>query len=212
MRPIRVSVGPLTAASANNISLSQTPSAGALLLNGSTAGVLDHARQVLFTFAADESGHNFVITGTDINGSVISETVAGTTAGTVATVLSYLTVTRITISADATGALTVGTNGVSSSMWVRFDDWAPSEIAIQCTVSGTVNYTVQQTLDDPNSPNYTLLPAAMTWVNHPDTNLVAATATAQGNYAYMPVFARVVLNSGSGTVTATFLQSAAVQE
>ena len=34
MRPNRVTVGPLTAASANAICLSQTPTAGALTLNG----------------------------------------------------------------------------------------------------------------------------------------------------------------------------------
>ncbi len=219
MRPIRVTAGPFAAGSDNAIALSQTPSgAGALTLNGSLASggvaTMDNPRRVLLTFAANETGHNFVITGADVSGSTISETIAGTTAGTVYSVLDYKTVTSITISAAATGGIKAGTNSIGGSPWVRFDDWAPPEIAIQCTVSGTINYTVQQTLDDPNSPNYTVTPAAVTWVNHPDTNLVSATTTVQGNYAYMPVFARVLVNSSTspGTVTATFLQSANVQE
>lgn len=215
MRPITVTVGPLVAASANNIALSQTPlTAGALTLNGSTAtggvATLDVPRQVLFTFAANETGHNFIVTGTSGTNDVISETVAGTTAGTKATVLSYKTVTSITISAAATGALTVGTNGVADSPWVRLDPWSNSYVSIQCTASGTVNYTVQQTLDDPNSPTNPVLPSAMTWVNSNDTAAVGATGSIQTNYGFTPTWARVLLNSGTGTVVSTFAQTGVV--
>lgn len=210
MNPIVVTVGPLASASANNIALSQTPTVGALTLNGSlvTGGVaiLDKARQVLFTFAANETGHNFVVTGTSWAGDPITETVAGTTAGTVPTVLSYKTVSSIVISANATGAITVGTNAIASSPWVRLDGWANPVVAVQTVVSGTANYTLQQTLDDPNSPTNAVTPSAMTWVNSPDLSMVAATVNAQTYYSAPPVFARIVLNSGSGSVTATFQQ------
>lgn len=206
MRPVRVTVGPLASASANAIALSQTPSAGALALNGALASggvaTLDTARRVLFTFAADETGHSFVVTGTDWQGVVISETVAGTTAGTVYTAQDYKTVTSITISANATGALTVGTNGVASTPPVVLDVYARSTIALQATVTGTVNYTVRQTLDSP----WNIEPESWTWVNHPDTNLVAATSTQQGNYAYPPSMTRITLNSGSGSVVFTVNQ------
>lgn len=215
MRPITVTVGPLAAASANNIALSQTPAgAGALTLNGSTVvagvAVLDNPRLVLLTFAANETGHNLVVTGTNGTNDIISETVAGTTAGTVATVMSYKTVSSITISAAATGALTVGTNGVADSPWVRLDPWANSYISIQCTASGTVNYTLQQTLDDPNSPTNPVLPSAMTWVNSNDTAAVGATGSIQTNYGFTPIWARVLLNSGTGTVVSTFAQTGVV--
>lgn len=211
MRPIVFTVGPLAAASANNIALSQTPTAGALTLNGSTVvngvAVLDNPRQVLFTFAANETGHNFVVSGTNGYGDLVSETVAGTTAGTVATVLSYKTVTSITISANATGALTVGTNGVADSAWIRLDDWALPSTQVQCTVTGTVNYTIQQSQDDPNSPTNPVTPANMTWLNCTDLNLVANTITAQSAYFYTPLFVRLLLNSGSGSVVTTVSQS-----
>jgi len=76
------------------------------------------------------------------------------------------------------------------------------EVGLQVVVSGTVNYTVQQTLDSP----WNIEPESWTWVNHPDTNLVAATSTQQGNYAYPPSMTRITLNSGSGSVVFTVNQ------
>ena len=214
MRPITVTVGPLVAASANAICLSQTPSAGALTLNGASASggvaTLDTARRVLITCTGNESAKTFTISGTSWSGSTQSEILAGTNASTSQSVLDYKTVTSITISATAANALTVGTNAVASSPWVALDSWAMPMTAIQCTVSGTANYTVQQTLDDPNSLISPVAPALVTWVNHPDANLVGASTTVQGNYGYAPVFVKVTLNSGTGVVTATISQASVV--
>lgn len=211
MRPNRVTVGPLAAASANAICLSQTPSAGALTLNGAlvTGGVavLDVARRVLITCAGNESSRTFTITGTSRSGVVQSETITGPNATTAQSVLDYKTVTSITISGNAAGAVTVGTSSVASSAWVQFSGWSDAQVAIQCAASGTVNYTVQQTLDDPNNLTDNVSPASVTWFSHPDINLVAATTSVQGNYGYAPVYARVTINSGTGSVAATFLQA-----
>ncbi len=120
--------------------------------------------------------------------------------------LSYKTVTSIQTSAAVATTVIVGTNTVADSPWLRFDDFAAnSQVSIQCTVSGTANYTVSQTLEDPNFVTNT--PATITWVNHPDTALVAASTTQQGNYGYAPLFSRVTLNSGTGSVTSTFRQA-----
>lgn len=210
MRPITVTVGPLATASVNNIALSQTPTT-AFTLNGSTVvngvAVLDVARRVLFTPAGNEFANFFTITGTDVAGNTITDVVAGGNATATYSAMDFKTVTSITLASAAAGAITVGTNGVASSAWVRLDGWAFPQVSIQCTVSGTVNYTVQQTLDDPNSPTNPVSPYLVTWVNSFDTTVVGATATAQSNYAFVPVFARVLLNSGTGSVTATFLQA-----
>jgi hypothetical protein len=215
MRPVVVTVGPLSAASANTICLSQTPSAGALLINGASASggvaTLDVPRRVLITTTGNESAKTFVITGTDLTGNVVSESVAGPNIGTAFSQIDYKTVTSITISASAAAALTVGTNGAASSAWVRFDEWAPPSISIQCVASGTVNYTVQQTLNDPNSPTNPVGYASVTWFPSPDSNLVAATGNIQSNYAFMPTYARILLNSGTGSVTGTFIQNGNVQ-
>jgi len=95
--------------------------------------------------------------------------------------------------------ITVTQTGAGNSSSIPLDVYGRPEISLQAVVTGTVNYTVQQTLDDPgNSP---------TWFDHPDANLVAATGNAQGNYAYLPRALRVVVNSGAGSVSLTALQA-----
>lgn len=209
MRPITVTVGPLAAASANNIATSQTPSgAGALTLNGTlvTGGVavLDSPRRILIT--TTDTTHTFTITGLSPTGTLLTESflVAG---GSTYSQLDYAKVTSITISGAATGAVTVGTNGIASTPWVRLDEWANTQVTIQCDVTGTVNYTVQSTMDDPNSAFSPVIPSAVTWVNTNDTTAVNATGVVQTNFAFSPTFARVLLNSGSGSVTGTFAQA-----
>jgi hypothetical protein len=212
MRPIVVTVGPLSSASANNIALSQTVTGAAnVVLNGAlvSGGVatLDKPRQVLITNVGNDSGITFTVVGTDRYGASLSQTVTGTSGSSVATTVDFATVTRITTSGSTSvSGITVGTNTVAGSDWVRFDEYAPSNISIQCTVSNTVNYTVQSTLDDPNSPTNPVSVVNVNWVNSSDTNVVSATATKQSNFLFAPVYARVVVNSGSGSVTTTFVQ------
>lgn len=211
MQPISVTVGPLTAASANAICLSQTPAgAGALTLNGALVSggvaILDAARRVLITAAADESAKTFTITGTSYNGRVQSETVNGPNATTAQSVLDYKTVTSVTISAAAAGAITVGTNGVASSRWVRLDSWAFSQVGIQVDVSGTINYTVQQTFDDPNDLSNPVTPANVIWVNSSDSAVVSKAVDAQSSYAYAPTYVKITANSGTGSARLTAVQ------
>ena len=118
MRPVTVSVGPLAAAVANNIALSQTPgAAGAVTLNGSlvTGGIatLDNPRRVLITTA--DTTTVFTVTGTTPTGSVITESFK-VVAGSSYTKLDYKTVTSITVNQGTTAALTVGTRYSSSAV------------------------------------------------------------------------------------------------
>lgn len=92
--------------------------------------------------------------------------------------------------------------GAGTSAVAPLDIHGRPEISLQVEVTGTVNFTVQQTLN--NVFDSTITP---TWVNHPDSNLAAATATAQGNYAFVPAAVRLVVNSGSGTARLTIIQS-----
>ena len=168
------------------------------------------ARQVTITSGgSDESGKTFVVTGTNVMGARVSEAITGPGTGlTVTTSTYFLTVTSVTVSADTTGAITVGMTATATSPWVRFDDFAPSNISIQCNVTGSATYTVQSTLDDPFDPFSPVSTAAMTWVASSDANVVGATTTKQSNFLFAPKFARVVLTAVStGSVAATFLQS-----
>jgi len=209
MRPVTVTVGPLATASANNICLSQTPTA-TFTINGALASsgvaTLDTARRVLFTPAANESANKFTIVGTSANGAPQTEIVTGANAAAFYSNLDFKTVSSITVSSAASGAITVGTNNVASSPWVRFDDYALSQVAIQATVNGTVVYTLQQTLDDPNSSMKNVTSYGMTWLNTNDSAAVNATTSLQSSYQYAPAFARITLTSGTGSVTATFTQ------
>lgn len=209
MNPVSLTVQ-FPAAVANGIATSQTPvGAGNLTLNGSlvTAGVGilttgAKQRQVLLTFAADESGHDFTIYGTNYQGQSISEVIAGTTAGTVASVNMYKTVTRIAISAAATGAILAGTNGVGASSIVAPDTAQnPFNMGIGCELTGTVNYTVQHTFDD-------VMNVAMeNLVWFANTGLTGKSANADGNYAFAVRGIRVLVNSGTGSIVANFVQS-----
>jgi hypothetical protein len=211
MQPISATVGPLAAADADGICLSQTPgAAGALTLNGALVSggvaVLDAARRVLITAAGDESAKTFTITGTSYNGQTQSETVTGPNATTAQSVLDYKTVTSVVISAAAAGAITVGTNGVASSRWMRLDSWAFAQVGIQVNVSGTINYTVQQTFDDPNDATNPVSPANVIWVNSSDSAVVAKAVDAQSFYAYAPTFIKITANSGTGSAKLVAVQ------
>jgi len=224
MRPVTVTVGPLATASLTAICLSQTPAAGNLTLNGalsvttttgltvtgtaitSTVAVMDTPRRVVITTAANESAKTFTITGTDYNGNAVFEVITGPNISTAVSNIDFKTVTSIAISAAAAGAVTVGTNNTASSGWVRFDEYAPSMTAIQCTVSGTVTYTVQQTLQDPNSPTNPVNPYQVAWLNSSDAQAISATGNIQTSYQYSPTYAKVTITNGTGSVTATFTQ------
>ena len=213
MQPRTVTVGPLTAGVADAIAASQTPlAAGFLDLDGATVvegvAVLDAARRLLFTPAGAEGTNDTVWTvyGTDWNGNTIQETVAGVNnPATASTLYDYKTVTAIAVNKAQDGAIQVGTDGVASSRPVFLDTFAPAPTAIQVSVTGSVNYTVRQSVQDPNqlSGGY----PALTWEDHPDSALVGASTSAQGNYAYLPAVTQVVLNSGDGSVSFTVIQA-----
>lgn len=96
---------------------------------------------------------------------------------------------------------TDASGGAVNSNTAVLDYYGITDVSLQVVVTGTANYTVQQTLDNPLNSSQTV-----TWFNHPDPNLVAVTASAQGNYAYIPVAVRLVQNSGSGSAILTIVQ------
>jgi hypothetical protein len=102
---------------------------------------------------------------------------------------------QIALLSDASG-------GAKTSNSLPFDIYNRPECSLQVVVTGTANYTVQQTLDDIFDSTVT-----PTWFDHPDATLVAATASKQGNYAYIPAAVRIVLNSGSGSIVLTAIQA-----
>lgn len=192
-------------------------STGAVTVGHSGTATLDMARRIIITSGGSDTGITFTLTGTDWTNNVITEVITGAASTAASSVQSYKTVTSILTSGASASTLIVGTNAVADSPPVYFDRLAANaQTAIQVDGSGTVNWTVRQTLNDPTiitnqlpTPTYQWTPASVKWVDHPDSALVSSAVTTgvQGNYAYTPVMAKVVLNSGTGSVTAQFVQA-----
>lgn len=206
-----------TVASANNIATSQSPGAAALTLNGSTvtAGVAtidavtstnsSPGRRVLLTSGGNDSGINFLITGTNNSGNLVTDTVAGTNGSTSQSNLDFVTVTKIIGSGAIAGTIIAGTNGVGSSPWQfwNFMGKPPQNIGYAVElVSGAVNYTVQYTYDDPNNLSAGVLtPLAF------NTILLAQTATADSTLSTPFMATRVLINSGTGVIRVRAMQA-----
>lgn len=132
----------LTAADDDGVAQSQSiGAAGNVNLNGAlvTGGVavFDAPRRVLFTFAADETGHNFTVYGTDRYGRPAVQVVAGT--ATVAfTTEDFATVTRVAVSAASTGNFKIGTSAIATSKPHIADTFTnPSKYSYSIDKAGT---------------------------------------------------------------------------
>jgi len=201
-----VVAGPYTAAAANNIAQSQSPGAGAITINGSlaTGGVatLDQPRRVTIAPGGADSGITYTVVGTNRTGNAISETVQGVNnPSTVTTTQDFKTVTAVTHTGTVAGTVTVGTSAIGSSQWFAIDTNAdPINVGIAVVVSGTINYTVEYTYDDPN------VIALPTVFNISGGSLTAKTATAdsQPNSFNFPCWGiRLTVNSSTSPATAT---------
>lgn len=84
--------------------------------------------------------------------------------------------------------------------------WSPFQITLRATVSGTVNYSLQYTMDDLRAQGYSESTADWTTIPSASGILVAVEVT-----LISPVTAvRLLQNSGNGTVTLRLLQAGGV--
>lgn len=86
----------------------------------------------------------------------------------------------------------------SSSALVMNTNISPFNVGFGIVVSGTVNYTVQHTFDDP-AVGFT------TWYAHP--TIAAKTDNQDGNYAFPVTGIKVLVNSGDGSATMNLIQA-----
>lgn len=211
---------------ATGIALSQSVAPGGpgnLVLNGSLVsggvafldatnltpniGAPAKARRVLITSTGNDTGITFTVVGTDRYGNAQSEVLTGGNATGVYTLNDFATVTKITASQGTASTVTAGTNGVGSSPWYVVDQHlTPFQVKLAANPTGTVNYTVEHTYDDPNwqstpwnttvEPNSNRPPLA--W-SHP--TMQGQTAKSEGSYTDGPIEAiRLTTNSGTGSV------------
>ena len=207
MRPI-VQTRQLAAADPNGIAEDQQlAAAGNLALDGvlvDSAGVaqLGTQRQVEFESAGNISATNFTVTGTDDSGAVISETIAGPNAGTVATELNFSTVTQIAADASFGTDVEVGTNGIGASQTVPLDQYlTPFNVSLGVVITGTVDVTVEFTFDDVFGD----FPGPHSWIPHPD--LTNITADADATFISPVSACRLLTNSGDGEAVLRIIQA-----
>jgi hypothetical protein len=94
---------------------------------------------------------------------------------------------------------TVSKTGVgSSSALVMNTNISPFNVGFGVEVTGTVDYTVQHTFDDPAT-------GFSTWFSHP--SVAGETTNQDGNYAFPVTGVKVLVNSGSGTATLKLIQA-----
>ena len=207
MRLLSETVGPLASANAAIIAASQAGTANVALTLTASPYTLDNFRRVIITSAGNDTGIHFTIVGTNSSGMPVTEAVTGASGGAAQSYYDWLTITSITPSGNTAGNVTVGTNGVASTRPMMLDTYGFAPTSIQVDVTGTVNATVQQTLDDCNGAAGF---AAVNWISHPDAALVALTGNVQGRYDHQPLWVRLLLNSGSGSATLKLIQSGPV--
>ena len=86
----------------------------------------------------------------------------------------------------------------SSSALVMNTNISPFNVGFGVVVTGTVNYTVQHTFDDP-AVGFT------TGFSHP--TIASKTDNQDGNYAFPVTGIKVLVNSGAGTATMSLVQA-----
>ena len=90
--------------------------------------------------------------------------------------------------------------GTGSSNVIATDTYiSPFNVGFGVVVTGSVNYTVQHTFDNPQTN------PSPTWFSHP--TVAAATTSQDGNYAFPVAAIKILVNSGAGTATMTLIQA-----
>jgi hypothetical protein len=171
---------------------------------------LDTQRRVLITPGGNDSAISYVITGTDDSGQAIGETLAGTNATGVPTLLDYRTVTSIIGTASVANGITVGTNGVGATPWFEVKQPVVGPVNVECVgivaAGKTVNWGVQYTYDNPYvpAPGGPAVPQA---IAHPTLNNQTATLDGAINNAVAAI--RFIVNSGTDAMRGVITPSGA---
>jgi len=152
------------------------------------------AKQIGFESTGNISGVTFTVTGfADEAGHLaITEALAGPNNSTVETSNYFYSITSIA----ASGA--VGTNteagpvdeAVSQIIPV---DWRGGELSVYVGVTGTINWTLEQSFSDINDASG----APFVWIGSDDTAMVAATSSQSTTFYGIPRALRVKVNSYS---------------
>lgn len=181
-----------------------TAGAGTLSLDGvlvsSGVAVAGEASLVGIGGAGDNTGVNFTVTGFDSNGAVVSDTFAGVNNSTASSLISFKTVSGITVDGAITGNVSGGWSSLNPGYGKAYRvnaNQGDFKVMLAVKVTGTINYTAQYT---PDSPTDTY---ANSWAVDADwrsvDGLAALAVDDESNIAFPVHGVRLSINSGTGT-------------
>lgn len=157
------------------------------------------ARPVTLTSANNLGALNVTILGSSYSGLALSQTISGPSGNTVSTTTQFMTVTSISAPTVMT-AISAGIGPGGTSRPFVCNPWnVVGSIGLQATVSGVLNYTIQQTFDNVQtvaSPTYSGV-----------ATLSSATTNLQGTITVPPRAIQIVVNSSAATGGASFVVS-----
>ncbi len=129
-----------------------TPAAGSLTLDGALVSngvaTFDYPRQIVIDSDGNDSGNTFTITGTDADGYTLTEAVTGPNATTTESAEYFATITDVSLSGTGVGTISIGTVDEISSQTIPLQWRNQTAAAINVDVTGTIDFTVQQTFDN----------------------------------------------------------------
>lgn len=205
MRPISFTRSQPAADGDSIVSAQSLNVSGAITLDGSlvVSGVATLTVPAYLTVFSEKSATvSFAVTGTRPGGGTQTETIALTASGTVTGSLAFATVTQITASAPTSATISVGNAVTGYTDWIPLDIYTPNQVTnISAKTSGTVNYSVEYTNEDPFDRSIQQLA-----VPHPNASLTGASGDETQFTTTLMRAVRLKINSGSGSVRFTCVQ------
>jgi hypothetical protein len=201
MRPQKLGPFSPVTTSAAGLASAVAYSGNGYTLSATSAGDnLAHLITVGGLAATDHSAKTITVTGTDAENNALSENIAGPNGvATVTTTKYFKTVTSVTISAT-TGADTfnIGWNVGAVSQCLPLDiRCVPFSVGLMTDISGTINYTVQHTMQDILK---TVAAVNATWIANA-APMSGATADQTSNYSTPVTGTRLLINSVTNGAT-----------
>lgn len=206
MRPISLSFTP-----ADNTSTGYKSAAtGAGPFTPTTTSAGDSlAHLTTLDSTANLSAITFTVTGLDADGRAQTEAITGPNNNTVTGTKYFSSVSSVSASSTV-GANTVNIGYADTSITKTIPlDYKtdPFSIGFGVSLTGTINYTIQHTFQNPYDP--ALTPSTGVWFNH--SSVASKTANQDGNYAFNIAAVRLLINSltAGATIKLELLQGSA---
>lgn len=158
-RPIDITITPNDADADGICAAQAVAGAGDLTINGALAAsglaTLDVPRHVVIDSSnAGDTTQTITVVGRDRNGNSQQEVISANGTTAVSSTLDFKEVTEVTASAAFTGNVTVGTTSTFSFPWVIYDRFSDHKASLQGIVTGTINWGVELTYEDPFADEY----------------------------------------------------------